>query len=115
MKHCIFYWVCQGVQVQRLHEAGAAGADAQRRHRQDRVADDDAQAELGLAPLGSQGRDGGDAGRPRLVRAQPLPIDEAEQGVREREPGHVLRDLRAGGPAVASSSSEGVASGAMPT
>ena len=110
-KRCDFYWVCPGapkatgaaaarlerVQAQRLHEAGAAGARAQRGHGGDRVAHDDAQAEL-VAPiaLGSKG-EGDDARDPRGVRAQPPPVGEAEQGVGEGEAGDVRGDLGAGG------------------
>ena len=72
------------MQAQRLHEAGAAGALAQRGHPQERVADDDAQAEL-LAPIAFGDDD--DAGDPRGVRAQPPAVDEAEQGVGEGEAG----------------------------
>ena len=78
------------VQAQRLHEAGPAGALAERGHSQERVADDDAQAELGVAACG-------DAGDPRGVRAQPPAVDEAEQGVGEGEAGDARRDLGAGG------------------
>ena len=117
-KRCDFNWVGPGlaegdraclerVQAQRLHKAGAAGAGAQRRHRGERVADDDEQAQLGaIAPLGSQGRDN-DAGHPRCVRARPPPVAEAQQ----RVPG-------TSGPIsapAASSSREGVASCAMLT
>ena len=119
-KRCDFYWVNPGlaegdregapkarlerVQAQRLHEAGAAGARAQRGHGGERVAHDDAQAEL--APIIACDDD---AGHPRRVRAQPPAVGEAEQGVGEGEAGDVRGDR------VASSSSAGVASGAMPT
>ena len=61
------------VQAQGLHEAGAAGAGAERGHGGERVAHDDAQAELALAACS-------DARDPRGVRAQPPPVGEA--GVR---------------------------------
>ena len=64
------------VQAQGLHEAGAAGAGAERGHGGERVAHDDAQAELPLAPFGRDDN----AGDPRGVRAQPPPVGEA--GVR---------------------------------
>ena len=97
------------MQAQGLHEAGAAGAGAERGHGGERVADDDAQAEL--APLGSQGRDGDNARDPRGVRAQPPAVGEAEQGVGDGEAG----EFRAISAPVVSSSSAGVAAGAMPT
>ena len=99
MKRCDFYWVdprlaegdrpppaavaarLQRMQAQRLHEAGAAGAGAQRRHRGERVAHDDAPAELFGVACGSNN----DAGQPRRVRAQPPAVDEAEQGFGEGE------------------------------
>ena len=98
------------MQAQGLHEAGAAGALAQRGHSQEQVADDDAQAELAPAPFG---RDDDNARDPRRVWAQPPAVSEAEQGVGEGEAGDVRGDL--GRAPVASSSSAGVASGAMPT
>ena len=84
------------MQAQRLHEAGAASAGAERGHGGERVAHDVAQAELAPIALGSKG-DGDDAGDPRGVRAQPPAVDEAEQGVGEGEAGDVRRGLGAGG------------------
>ena len=77
------------MQAQRLHEAAAAGAGAQRHHRGEQVVDHRAQTQLGA--LGADGN----ASHPGGVLAQA--VDEAQQRVREREPGLVWRDLRAGG------------------
>ena len=79
------------VQAQGFHEAGAAGAGAERGHGGERVAHDDAQAEL--APIAC----GDDAGDPRRERAQPPAVGEAEQGVGEGEAWDVRGDLGAGG------------------
>ena len=95
----------QGVLAQRLHEAGAAGARAQRRLSLERVAHDHPQAELGDESASRSAPPAAAATTPvthsACGRSGAAPTRRRDRAGhprgRARLPGHVRRDLRAGG------------------